>query len=178
MTIVDRKWFLNTNFFLIKTFLITKFDCTSRKNWKKSFWNSYQTKLPKWNHFNRSLVTLFHYSFTRAAWFCKFWAGQLRGDAEMSEDHKAFIQKSLCVVSKSAFNFEKFFLCFVIDKMIFNAIHFCWKIYICRKEKILEKIRESFKEEKLTNLGTWTIIVNMDVGKLNYVLIYGFVVIA
>ena len=37
------------------------------------------------------------------------------------------------------------------------------KKYICRKVKILEKMRESFKEEKLTNLGTWTIIVNMGV---------------
>ena len=92
---------------------------------KKPFGTSYQTKLPKWNHFNRSLVTLFHYSFTRAAWFCKFWAGQLRGDAEMSQDHKAFIQKSLCVISKSAFNLKKFSLRFVIDKMIFNALHFC-----------------------------------------------------
>ena len=28
LTIGHRKWFLNTNLFLIKTFLITKFDCT------------------------------------------------------------------------------------------------------------------------------------------------------
>ena len=27
------KWFLNTNLFLIKPFLIAKFDCTSRSNW-------------------------------------------------------------------------------------------------------------------------------------------------
>ena len=30
MTFGDRKWFLSTNLFLIKTFLITKFECTSK----------------------------------------------------------------------------------------------------------------------------------------------------
>jgi hypothetical protein len=60
------------------------------------------------------------YSFTRGAWFCKFWAGHLRGDAEMSQDHKAFIQQSVRNI-QICINLKKF----VIDKMILNAKHFC-----------------------------------------------------